>query len=162
LATVRIGREWEVEVNPKPIGMRRTVQLLVIITLLVWATQTLVSQWGFGGIILTENVISTSPATAADSSVQAPEPTLELRTDASPAAATTQPSDATGVAADNTVIADAKQTALRDLLVSDLIDRLHLPFDGVKVTFEDRDVPTLILTSPRCRFDIDSSKAGSL
>ena len=32
----------------RPVNMRRMVEELVILTLLAWATQTLVSQWGFG------------------------------------------------------------------------------------------------------------------
>ena len=38
--------------NPRPLGMRKTVQLLIILTLLAWATQTLFHQWGYGGLIL--------------------------------------------------------------------------------------------------------------
>jgi flagella basal body P-ring formation protein FlgA len=39
--------------NPRPVmSMRKTVQLLVILTLLAWATQTLFAQWGYGGLIL--------------------------------------------------------------------------------------------------------------
>jgi hypothetical protein len=34
--------------NRKPPTTRRTLQMLVIVTLLAWATQTMVSQWGFG------------------------------------------------------------------------------------------------------------------
>ncbi len=29
--------------------MRKTIQAMVIVTLLAWATQTLLNQWGFGG-----------------------------------------------------------------------------------------------------------------
>lgn len=35
--------------NTKPANLRKMIQGLIILTLLVWATQTLVSQWGFGG-----------------------------------------------------------------------------------------------------------------
>ena len=34
--------------QPRPLGTRKTVQLLVILTILAWATQTLLHQWGFG------------------------------------------------------------------------------------------------------------------
>src|SRR5256714_8034978 len=34
--------------NFRPLGIRKTIQLLVILTLLAWATQTLFHQWGFG------------------------------------------------------------------------------------------------------------------
>src|SRR5690349_8867044 len=32
----------------RPLGIRKTVQLMVILTILAWATQTLLSQWGYG------------------------------------------------------------------------------------------------------------------
>jgi flagella basal body P-ring formation protein FlgA len=39
--------------NPRPVmSMRKTVQLMVILTILAWATQTLFAQWGLGGLIL--------------------------------------------------------------------------------------------------------------
>jgi flagella basal body P-ring formation protein FlgA len=39
--------------NPRPLmSIRKTVQLMVILTLLAWATQTLFAQWGRGGLIL--------------------------------------------------------------------------------------------------------------
>ena len=50
--------------NPRPLGVRKTVQLLVILTLLAWATQTLFHQWGYGAIIgttSTEEQPSPSP-----------------------------------------------------------------------------------------------------
>ena len=34
--------------NGRPISMRKKVQLMVALTLLAWATQTLFHQWGFG------------------------------------------------------------------------------------------------------------------
>ena len=34
--------------NGRPISKRKTVQLMVILTILAWATQTLFHQWGFG------------------------------------------------------------------------------------------------------------------
>lgn len=34
--------------NGRPLSRRRQIQFLVIVTLLCWATQTLMSQWGFG------------------------------------------------------------------------------------------------------------------
>ena len=41
--------------NPRPVmSMRKTVQLMVILTILAWATQTLFAQWGLGGLILPE------------------------------------------------------------------------------------------------------------
>ena len=38
-------------------SMRRTVQLMVILTLLAWATQTLFNQWGYGGLIISQPVL---------------------------------------------------------------------------------------------------------
>ena len=53
--------------NPRPVmSIRKTVQLMVILTLLAWATQTLFAQWGYGGLIL--------PAPAAPSSSFGPAP----------------------------------------------------------------------------------------
>jgi flagella basal body P-ring formation protein FlgA len=46
--------------NPRPISMRKKVQFLVGLTLLAWATQTLFSQWGLGGLIM-------PPSTSAES-----------------------------------------------------------------------------------------------
>jgi flagella basal body P-ring formation protein FlgA len=41
--------------NPRPVmSIRKTVQLMVILTILAWATQTLFAQWGLGGLILPE------------------------------------------------------------------------------------------------------------
>jgi hypothetical protein len=36
---------------PHRISMRKTVQLMVILTILAWATQTLFHQWGYGAVI---------------------------------------------------------------------------------------------------------------
>ena len=35
--------------NTRPADLKKMIQGLIILTLLCWATQTLVSQWGFGG-----------------------------------------------------------------------------------------------------------------
>jgi flagella basal body P-ring formation protein FlgA len=48
--------------NPRPMSMRKTVQLMVILTLLAWATQTLFKQWGYGGIILPQAMAQYVPA----------------------------------------------------------------------------------------------------
>jgi hypothetical protein len=34
--------------NGRPLSKKKTVQLLVILTIFAWATQTLLHQWGFG------------------------------------------------------------------------------------------------------------------
>ena len=51
--------------NPRPVmSIRKTVQLMVILTLLAWATQTLFAQWGFGGLILPPGASAPAPAPA--------------------------------------------------------------------------------------------------
>ena len=54
--------------NPRPVmSIRKTVQLMVILTLLAWATQTLFAQWGYGAEVATNQAIEISapaPATA--------------------------------------------------------------------------------------------------
>lgn len=37
--------------GPRPLSKKKTVQLLVILTILAWATQTLLHQWGYGQTI---------------------------------------------------------------------------------------------------------------
>jgi len=37
--------------NRRPLSTRKKIQLLLAITILVWATQTLLSQWGFGQVV---------------------------------------------------------------------------------------------------------------
>jgi flagella basal body P-ring formation protein FlgA len=46
--------------NPRPLNMRKKVQLMVALTILAWATQTLLHQWGFG------NDLSAQERDAAD------------------------------------------------------------------------------------------------
>ena len=36
---------------PRPMTARKAVQLMVILTILAWATQTLFHQWGYGATI---------------------------------------------------------------------------------------------------------------
>jgi flagella basal body P-ring formation protein FlgA len=59
--------------NPRPIGTRKTVQLMVILTLLAWATQTLFHQWGYGGLIL-DGVVPDNTTTATTAATAAPLP----------------------------------------------------------------------------------------
>ncbi len=35
--------------NGRPLGIRKTIRLMIALTILAWATQTLLAQWGFGG-----------------------------------------------------------------------------------------------------------------
>ena len=44
--------------NRRPNTVRRTLQMLVVVTLLSWATQTLLSQWGFGSTLARRTPIS--------------------------------------------------------------------------------------------------------
>ena len=85
----------------RPLGPRKTVQLTVALTILAWATQTLIRQWGFGGIIfpaapevqsLGEAPAATQPA-APDFSSLTDGLTLSTRraTAAKPEAAVTTP-----------------------------------------------------------------------
>src|ERR1043166_8191755 len=57
------------------ISKRKTVQLMVALTILAWATQTLLHQWGFGA----EVEASTEKFVLADSSAGA---TVEMRDEA--------------------------------------------------------------------------------
>ena len=60
------------------------------------------------------------------------------------------------------IIADAKQTQLLDLLMTDLSDKFKLSADQMDVRFDVRNQADLMLTSPRCRFDIDSQRITAL
>src|SRR5918993_1048006 len=48
--------------NGRPLGIRKTVQLMVILTILAWATQTLLAQWGFGQAVGMPYISGTAPA----------------------------------------------------------------------------------------------------
>lgn len=60
------------------------------------------------------------------------------------------------------LVADAKQTPLYDLLMTDLSERLKLPLEMLDVHFDVHGQSDLILTAPRCRFDIDSQRITKL
>src|SRR5688572_14630309 len=47
--------------NRRPLGTRKKIQVLLAITILVWATQTLLSQWSFGQVVGAEDTHA-SPA----------------------------------------------------------------------------------------------------
>src|SRR5580658_4814874 len=72
--------------NPR-LSKRKQIQLLVILTILAWATQTLMHQWGFSQVVSSAIDLSDMPAAtdekfvpnAADST---PSGTLELRQEA--------------------------------------------------------------------------------
>jgi flagella basal body P-ring formation protein FlgA len=241
--------------NPRPIGTRKTVQLMVILTLLAWATQTLFHQWGFGGLILpgrlSDNPAALAPVPApAPAATRAPAPvepfgiTLELRpqidahgtkltlrdicrwsdhdaaalepvadmviahvgdvpgvstvnvdqiksalhdagvnlstvrfsgaatcavvvgsadpTKVAPVSAANgqATAEAGAVSAPQTVVADAAQTSLKDLLLADLHERLKLSAQQVQVDFDAKDAKVLAMTSPKCRIDFDAGESG--
>ena len=56
---------------PQPLSKRKLVQLMVILTILAWATQTLFHQWGYGATVPPMTTPAPSPAPAT--------PTLEIR-----------------------------------------------------------------------------------
>jgi flagella basal body P-ring formation protein FlgA len=57
--------------NGRPLNKRQTIRVLIALTILAWATQTLLAQWGFGATIAEQP--ATAPASApADQSI-APE-----------------------------------------------------------------------------------------
>jgi flagella basal body P-ring formation protein FlgA len=70
-------------------GTRKTVQLMVILTILAWATQTLYKQWGFGGVMLPQGPARVETASAGAETLVAPaaEPTLLPSSEVAPAAA---------------------------------------------------------------------------
>jgi len=58
--------------NPRPVmSVRKTVQLMVILTLLAWATQTLFAQWGRGGLIMPQRAPQ-SPSSFGSAPAAAP------------------------------------------------------------------------------------------
>jgi len=241
--------------NGRPISKKKTVQLMVILTILAWATQTLFHQWGFGGLILPGR-LSDNPAALAPVPTPAPaetrarapvEPfgiTLELRpqldargtkltlrdicrwsdrdaaalepvadmviahvgetpgvstvnvdqiksalhdagvnlstvrfSGAATCAVVVGGADPSNVApvsaakgqataeagaasAPHTVVADAAQTSLKDLLLADLHERLKLNAQQVQVDFDAKDAKVLAMTSPKCRIDFDAGETG--
>src|SRR5687767_5024757 len=53
--------ESKAMMNGRPVSMRKKVQLMVALTILAWATQTLFQQWGYGQGVPAQ----TAPAPAA-------------------------------------------------------------------------------------------------
>jgi flagella basal body P-ring formation protein FlgA len=58
--------------NGRPLGKKKTLQLLLLLTFLAWATQTLIHQWGFGDEI--DNATPDSANTPAQVSDSSPTP----------------------------------------------------------------------------------------
>jgi flagella basal body P-ring formation protein FlgA len=70
--------------NGRPLGTRKTIRLMIGLTILAWATQTLFHQWGYGAEVTGDDV---EPATSSEKFVPAPRldhrsATLELRSEA--------------------------------------------------------------------------------
>lgn len=73
--------------NPRPLSMRKKVQIMVALTILAWATQTLFHQWGFGNdLSAQERAAAPRPASAErfvpGTARFALGATLEMRTEA--------------------------------------------------------------------------------
>ena len=70
--------------NGRPLGRKKTVQLMVLLTLLAWATQTLFHQWGYGQEIETDGTRVEMPAEkfVPGTARFAAGATLELRSEA--------------------------------------------------------------------------------
>src|SRR5436190_638931 len=58
--------------RPRPLNKRRQVQFMIVLTILAWATQTLLHQWGYGaeikaahGARVSENAASQEPSQPA-------------------------------------------------------------------------------------------------
>jgi flagella basal body P-ring formation protein FlgA len=83
--------------NPFRLGNRKTVQVMVILTILAWATTTLLKQWGFGQEIGASQDASNSAVTSGQAS-PAPD-NGPASTDPVAATATVAPSDATATVA---------------------------------------------------------------
>ena len=67
--------------NPRPLSMRKKVQLMVAMTILAWATQTLLHQWGFGNDVSAVELPRSERFVPGTSRFDAGA-TLELRTEA--------------------------------------------------------------------------------
>jgi len=70
--------------NGRPLGPRKTIRLMIGLTILAWATQTLFHQWGYGAEIASD---AAAPAVGAEKFVPGPRldgraATLELRSEA--------------------------------------------------------------------------------
>jgi len=238
------------------LSKKKQVQLLIVLTILAWATQTLMHQWGYGQMVNTEATdVSDLPAAAdekfmPDAADSTPAGTLELRQDATVSGSDVKLrqvcrwSDADAAVftpiADTTLMqfsgpesvrtlsmeeisqtlheagvnvamvnfagstsctihrsdaqADSEQTiqqwidaqqpvagvptpvitpasdvkpdpnfrTLRDLLATDLSERLNVPVQTLQLTFNVEDEKLLSLAEPMFKFDIQPSHARAL
>lgn len=114
----------------RPIGMRKTVQLMVILTILAWATQTLLSQWGYG---------ATPAAEAPEASENQPEATQSFVPAARAAQATLE------IRGEATVIGDAVK--LKQICRWNARDNAFFaPFADLILTRLDANAPYRTLT----------------
>src|SRR5262245_23724050 len=73
--------------NGRPLSRRQTVRLMIALTILAWATQTLLKQWGFGAEIAATQAVAGQPIDSDEKFVPSNPAhgagaTLELRTEA--------------------------------------------------------------------------------
>ncbi|MGD1278348.1 MAG: flagellar basal body P-ring formation chaperone FlgA [Tepidisphaeraceae bacterium] len=172
--------------NRRPLSKRKTARLLVALTILAWATQTLVHQWGFGQetepSTAAPNVVGTAEAIGGEKFVSggpvAATATLELRGEASvygPDVKLKQLcrwSDADGAAfaplADLVIVRMSQSTPFRTVSVDEVRQTLHdaganlgvidlVGAQSCTVTRSDAQ------TDPRAALQqwIDSHKSGS-
>ncbi len=116
--------------GPRPLGMRKTVQLMVILTILAWATQTLLSQWGYGATPAPQ-AAQESFVPAAGGGQKGATATLEIRGEA-------------------TVIGDAvKLKQICRWNTND--DAFFSPFGELVITRLDANAPYRTLTVPQLK-----------
>src|SRR5439155_24482000 len=72
------------------------------------------------------------------------------------------PAPASAPAAPRGALAEAPQTALKDLLLADLQERLKLNARQLAVDFDAKDAQILALTTPLNRLDFDDRDAAAL
>src|SRR3712207_1133954 len=70
--------------HPRPLSTRKKVQLMVALTILAWATQTLFHQWGFGADVAARPASAGAPSEkfVPGTARFAAGATLEMRTEA--------------------------------------------------------------------------------
>jgi flagella basal body P-ring formation protein FlgA len=126
-----MSQEREAAMNHRKLGKRKQVQLLVALTILAWATQTLMHQWGFGQEVL--------PATDAASDLRADEKFVSGNADSTPGGTLELRQEASIFGADVKLKqvcrwsdADAPIfTSIADLTLLNLSDRV--PFHSITV-----------------------------
>jgi flagella basal body P-ring formation protein FlgA len=121
----------------RPLGMRKTVQLMVILTILAWATQTLLSQWGYGATPAAETKETAEPkesfvpAAGGGNNAKGSTATLEIRGEA-------------------TVIGDAVK--LKQVCRWNARDNAFFsPFADIVITRLDANAPYRTLTVPQLK-----------